>query len=691
MAMPNDDHQEPPEPIILGAALRYASRGLRVIPIHPGTKRPVGDNWPERASNDPDVIRRWWKQNPDYGVGICTGWYGDRCIFVIDVDDGTDPKTGRIKQGSESLADLEQIVGPLPDTVEGQSGGGGRHIFLWSPVEIRNDQAGRLGLDLDLRGVGGQVVAHPTIHPDSGRPYCWIDGRDPDDFRIARSPAKLDELLTAEPVAEPRAERTPYEGPPRPGDRFAAAVTWPELLHGDGATFLGNRRDKTGGVYELWARPGEDHTSATLYYGGTDVLKVFTSNWPGLQQDKTYTRFGYWTATRHNGNHSAAAAALARAQFEDDIRRLVADTPPAPPPGDEAGEAAEEPQGGHERLTTWTPVDLAEVVAGGLQRPTPTLLQRTDGKALIYRGKINSLFGPSGSGKTWVAFQAIAEQIRKGEHAVYLDFEDDAVTFLYRLAALGVPYAVTVSNATYYSPVEPADEQALAELDQLIADRDTQVVVIDSTGEAMAADGGDQNADKDVASWMRKLPRRVARVGPGVILLDHVPKSTEGPKQEIGSQRKKAAIDGASYEVLQTKPFAAGVAGQIVLRVGKDRGGNYPARATVAEIAVTPNDDGTAVGLEVRLPVGRDEHGQVIRPTHAMQHVSEWLEEQPDREAVKRAVVKGVEGNNAVVELALQVLVDEGFVETFERTQRGGTALVHRLVTPFSDLEDLCG
>lgn len=94
----------------------------------------------------------------------------------------------------------------------------------------------------------------------------------------------------------------------RPGDAFNAATTWPQLLEADGAQI-----DRDRGGYIEWVRPGKDRRdgmSATTGYMGSDVLKVFTDSWPGLRQGETYDRFGYWAATRHNGNIAAAAKDL---------------------------------------------------------------------------------------------------------------------------------------------------------------------------------------------------------------------------------------------------------------------------------------------------------------------------------------------------------------------------------------------
>src|SRR4051794_7290642 len=87
---------------LLSAALRAAGRGWHVFPIRPGCKKPPalhGDTkerpcprtgicrdghqgWEQRATTDPDRIRRAWAAGP-YNVGIATGPSG---LVVIDLD-----------------------------------------------------------------------------------------------------------------------------------------------------------------------------------------------------------------------------------------------------------------------------------------------------------------------------------------------------------------------------------------------------------------------------------------------------------------------------------------------------------------------------------------------------------------------------------------------------------------------------
>jgi hypothetical protein len=290
-------------------ALAYAALGWRVAPIKPGFKFPKGmEDWQERATTDEATIRRWWQKFPDYGVSIVAGVISN--IVWLDVD----PRHG----GDETLADLEHEHGPLPDTVESLTGGGGRHIGFKMPpgVVITNDAGKRLGPGLDVRGEGGQIVAPPSIHPDTGRAYVWEALSDPlEGCQVADMPSWLVSMLTA-PLTAPTPRRLPHAGGTRlmerPGDRYNAEAAWADILSADGWSIHSGRRGRDGD-YELWTRPGktaDEGASASLYYGGSNSLKVFTSSVPGLAQDTAYDPLGYYAATKHGGDIGRAVKAL---------------------------------------------------------------------------------------------------------------------------------------------------------------------------------------------------------------------------------------------------------------------------------------------------------------------------------------------------------------------------------------------
>lgn len=278
----------------LDAALAYAARGWRVIPIPPGRKHPGIAAWQREGTTDAARIRHWWSAAPDHGVGIVTG--ATSGLWVLDIDVAGD------KAGDDTLAELEAAYEALPATHEVITGSGGRHLYFAWPAdqEIRNSASGVLGPGIDVRGEGGQVLAPPTVHPN-GQPYA-LEASAPD--HLAPAPDWLLGLLRAA-EAEPEARTPAPTGTDRPGDRWAATTTWDELLGADGWSKLRPGPDGE----DRWVRPGKDARegpSATVGYKGSDVLKVFTSSVPSLQADATYTKFFYLATTRFDGDMAAA-------------------------------------------------------------------------------------------------------------------------------------------------------------------------------------------------------------------------------------------------------------------------------------------------------------------------------------------------------------------------------------------------
>jgi hypothetical protein len=290
---------------VLSAALDYASAGWRVVPIGPKRKFPAMQEWQTHASSNPEEIKNWFTgMYRGHGVGIATGAETRLWVLDVDVNEG--------KHGDETLADLEAKHGALPPTIEVLTGSGGRHLYFRWPEgrEVRNNAGTRLGPGLDVRGEGGQVLAPPTLHPN-GTAYAWVIGQGWDEHPMAYPPKWLLDLVCEVPRPEPQLAPTGTElvlprPNDRPGDRWAASITWKDLLERDGWTF--HHTDPSG--EEFWTRPGKERregASATLFYKGADVLKVFTSSIAGLEPEGTYSRFAYLAATRHAGDYYAAA------------------------------------------------------------------------------------------------------------------------------------------------------------------------------------------------------------------------------------------------------------------------------------------------------------------------------------------------------------------------------------------------
>lgn len=161
------------------AAIAYVGRGWHVLPLQKRSKLPAALGPGGRrlayteASTDREQLLTWWRRAPEANVGIRCDASG---LLVVDVD----PRSG----GDDRLHELESTLGPLPQTVEAFTGGGGQHLIFATPAADVSP-VGHLGDGVDVK-YRGYVVAPPSLH-ESGRGYEWsVDGH-PD----ARRPAAL--------------------------------------------------------------------------------------------------------------------------------------------------------------------------------------------------------------------------------------------------------------------------------------------------------------------------------------------------------------------------------------------------------------------------------------------------------------------------------------------------------------------
>jgi hypothetical protein len=123
-----------------------------VIPIRERAKRPaVAWKAYQNKYVSEKTLHEWFRRSPDFNVGIVTGALSG--LVVLDVD----PRHG----GKESLRGLERKHGPLPETMESITGGGGRHVYFSHPGGVVHNRT-NIEPGIDLRGDGGCIVAPPT-------------------------------------------------------------------------------------------------------------------------------------------------------------------------------------------------------------------------------------------------------------------------------------------------------------------------------------------------------------------------------------------------------------------------------------------------------------------------------------------------------------------------------------------------
>lgn len=211
----------------LEAALNYVRRGWPAFPLYGARdghctcgkdcgrnagKHPLLTGGFHNATTDKGRIQEWWARWPDANVGIRTGAASG--LVVLDIDS--------VKGGDDSLERLARAHGPLPDTVEVLTGGGGRHLYFRHPGGVGKSVAGLAGLaGLDVRADGGYVVAPPSMHI-SGKAYAWEILSGPDAVPLAPAPAWLINLANG---ASKRDRETETAGAPIPEGRRNATLT----------------------------------------------------------------------------------------------------------------------------------------------------------------------------------------------------------------------------------------------------------------------------------------------------------------------------------------------------------------------------------------------------------------------------------------------------------------------------------
>lgn len=185
---------------LLDAALGYARRGWKVIPLHTpdengicscakgeectsAGKHPRTAQGVKDAVFDETKIKNWWKRFPNANIGVACG--AESGIVCLDID----PRNG----GDDSLKRLIENHGELPSTFEVATGSGGKHFVFKYPngLSIKNS-SGKMGAGLDIKSDKGFIAAASSRHA-SGKFYRIVNDSEP-----AAMPDWLLQLLLSE-------------------------------------------------------------------------------------------------------------------------------------------------------------------------------------------------------------------------------------------------------------------------------------------------------------------------------------------------------------------------------------------------------------------------------------------------------------------------------------------------------------
>lgn len=191
--------------IDVAAFRRVADAGLTLIPLRlENGKAPAHKAWTTRPYFNDDTLQLAEKLGCNLGVRLTAEH------LILDVD----PRNG----GTDSLAKLSKALGiDLPSwTPATRTGSGGLHLWMRKPADMK--VAGKIDgyPGIDIKTVGGQVVAPGSIHPDTKKPYVLDDPFD-ELGGIPDLPPGLSDLIqkhrTSPDRSEaPRGEHTSPEG-----------------------------------------------------------------------------------------------------------------------------------------------------------------------------------------------------------------------------------------------------------------------------------------------------------------------------------------------------------------------------------------------------------------------------------------------------------------------------------------------
>lgn len=152
--------------MFLDAALSYAARGWKVVILRSSGKVPRLNAWPDKATDDPAVLKELWQRHPDSNVGVLLGEKSGIVDFEYD--------------SPEEKAVFEEIFqGNVPSTSSFSSSRGTHFLFKWR-FDLPQTATYKIGCLVWRTGGGGkgaQSVFPPSKHPD-GRQYQWITPAD---------------------------------------------------------------------------------------------------------------------------------------------------------------------------------------------------------------------------------------------------------------------------------------------------------------------------------------------------------------------------------------------------------------------------------------------------------------------------------------------------------------------------------
>jgi putative DNA primase/helicase len=161
-------------------AERYSELGWALTRLE--GKRPLDSEWQRTLPEEPGFAAgRWSQWGQRFNMGVVLGRSGI-AVFEYDRPEARDRF-------------LELLGGLVPKTAVCRTGSGRGHAYYLNRDEVA--PATRDGLE--LRAGGQQCALPPSDHPETGKPYEWVNGHAPWDLELLPLPAAIIDFFAAEP------------------------------------------------------------------------------------------------------------------------------------------------------------------------------------------------------------------------------------------------------------------------------------------------------------------------------------------------------------------------------------------------------------------------------------------------------------------------------------------------------------